>query len=106
MGVSTQYMGTMPKLSVCALRFTDGARRRIVAAKGECITLDQLVMRNPLGKDVVLLRGPEKCEKKKHFGAPPGTKNSKAKPHKAKDGLRRKKENGWGRRSRCGFKAK
>jgi ribosomal protein L18E len=39
----------MPKLSVCALRFTETARARIVKAGGECITFDQLALRNPTG---------------------------------------------------------
>lgn len=40
----------VPKMSVCALRVTEEARRRIVAAGGEVITLDQLALRSPRGK--------------------------------------------------------
>ena len=32
----------VPKLHVCALRFAEGARKRIEKAGGECITFDQL----------------------------------------------------------------
>merc|ERR1711862_461261 len=34
----------VPNMTVCALRFTEGARRRIVKAGGECITFDKLAM--------------------------------------------------------------
>lgn len=37
----------VPKLSVCALRFTQTARTRILAAGGECLTFDQLALRSP-----------------------------------------------------------
>ena len=40
----------VPKLTVAALRFTETARARIVAAGGSCITIDSLVMNNPSGK--------------------------------------------------------
>merc|ERR1719262_1786302 len=32
----------VPKLTVCALRYTETARARILKAGGECITFDQL----------------------------------------------------------------
>jgi large subunit ribosomal protein L18e len=38
------------KMSVAAVRFTETARARITAAGGECLTLDELVMKNPTGK--------------------------------------------------------
>lgn len=38
-----------PKLRVCALRFTEGARARIEGAGGECITFDQLALLAPTG---------------------------------------------------------
>ena len=34
-----------PKMSVCALGFTESARKRILSAGGECITFDQLALR-------------------------------------------------------------
>merc|ERR1712216_488412 len=39
----------IPKLTVCALRFTEAARLRIVKAGGECMTFDKLALRTPLG---------------------------------------------------------
>ena len=38
------------KMTVAAIRFTESARARITAAGGECMTLDELVMKNPTGK--------------------------------------------------------
>lgn len=55
--------------AVCALRFTETARARILAAGGECITLDQLALRAPKGSNTVLLRGPKNArEAVRHFG--------------------------------------
>eukprot|EP00918_Siedleckia_nematoides_P069570 GHVU01151706.1.p3 GENE.GHVU01151706.1~~GHVU01151706.1.p3 ORF type:complete len:182 (+),score=26.19 GHVU01151706.1:73-618(+) len=71
-----------PKLSVCALKFTETARARIMKAGGECLTLDQLALRQPKGEKAYLIRGPVKCrEADKHFGAPRGTIKGKAKPY-------------------------
>lgn len=39
----------VPKLTVCALSFTENARKRILAAGGECLTFDQLALRAPTG---------------------------------------------------------
>lgn len=39
----------VPKLTVAALKFTEAARARIVAAGGTCLTLDELVMQTPSG---------------------------------------------------------
>ena len=62
-------MVKVPKLTVCALKFTEGARARIVKAGGECLTFDQLAVRAPTGKNTVLLRGPKKArEVYRHFG--------------------------------------
>jgi large subunit ribosomal protein L18e len=48
----------MPEnLRICALRFTEQARKRIHASKGECLTFDQLAQKAPTGKGVMLLRG-------------------------------------------------
>lgn len=44
----------VPKLRVCALRFTKTARARIEKAGGECLTFDQLALRAPLGQNTVL----------------------------------------------------
>ena len=39
----------VPKLKVCALKFTETARARIIAAGGECMTFDQLATVAPTG---------------------------------------------------------
>ncbi|THY90480.1 ribosomal protein L18e [Aureobasidium pullulans] len=49
----------LPKLSIAALRYTNTARARIVAAGGEALTIDQLAMRAPTGANTLLLRGPK-----------------------------------------------
>ena len=62
----------VPKLSICALRFTATARARIEKAGGEALTLDQLALRAPTGSNVILLRGPKNArESVKHFGFGP-----------------------------------
>ncbi|CAK9102029.1 60S ribosomal protein L18 (Fragment) [Durusdinium trenchii] len=79
----------VPEIKVCALRFTETARARIVKAGGECLTFDTLAMRpaaqeggSPLGKGTVLLRGPVKSrEAERHFGKAPGVPNSKTAPY-------------------------
>merc|ERR1712115_677863 len=93
----------VPKLSVCALRFTEGARARITKAGGECITFDKLAMRSPLGKGTVLLRGPVKSrEAERHFGKAPGVPGSTTAPYVRSKG--RKFEMARGRRKSRGFK--
>ena len=92
----------VPKLSVCALRFTEGARKRILAAGGECLTFDQLALRAPKGEKTVLLQGPRKSrEAVKHFGAA-GVPNSNAKPYVRSKG--RKFEKARGRRASRGYR--
>ena len=59
----------VPKLTVCALRFTETARARIVKAGGECLTFDKLALRSPQGKGTVLLRGPVKAREALRHGA-------------------------------------
>mmetsp|Transcript_135503 Transcript_135503/g.201508 ORF Transcript_135503/g.201508 Transcript_135503/m.201508 type:complete len:192 (-) Transcript_135503:72-647(-) len=91
------------KMSVCALRFTETARARIVKAGGECITFDQLALRAPTGSNCVLLRGPRKArEVYKHFGRAPGVPHSDTKPYTRSKG--RKFERARGRRGSCGYK--
>jgi large subunit ribosomal protein L18e len=59
----------VPKLTVAALRFTRAARERILNAGGEVLTLDQLALRAPTGKNTILLRGKRNTrESVKHFG--------------------------------------
>ncbi|PNH08024.1 60S ribosomal protein L18-2 [Tetrabaena socialis] len=93
----------VPKLRVCAMRFTETARARIVKAGGECMTFDQLALQRPTGKDCVLLRGPKsQREANKHFGAAPGVPGSSTKPYVRAKG--RKFEKARGRRKSRGFK--
>merc|ERR1712000_496792 len=90
----------VPKMTVCALRFTNTARARIEKAGGECLTFDQLAMRAPTGSNVVLLRGPKNArEAVKHFGFGPHTNK---KPYVESKG--RKFERARGRRRLRGFK--
>jgi len=91
-----------PKLTVCALRFTEAARASIVKAGGVCMTFDQLASSNPTGSNTLLLRGRKTArEAYKHFGAP-GIPNSSAKPFVRSKG--RKFEKGRGKRQSCGFR--
>ncbi|PWN50772.1 60S ribosomal protein L18 [Violaceomyces palustris] len=90
----------LPKLSIAALRFTNTARERIIAAGGECLTLDQLALRAPTGSNTILLRGPKNArESVKHFGMGP---HQNAKPFVRSKG--RKFEKARGRRKSRGFK--
>merc|ERR1719191_2734049 len=93
----------VPKLSVCALRFTETARARILKAGGECITFDQLALRAPNGSGTVLIRGPTKSRKvERHFGPAPGVPHSKTVPYVRAKG--RKFEKARGRRKSRGYK--
>merc|ERR1712042_292714 len=93
----------IPKLKVCALKVTDGARRRILKAGGSVVTFDQLALSSPKGKGTVLLSGPRKGrEVYRHFGKAPGTPHSRTKPYIRSKG--RKFERARGRRARCGYK--
>lgn len=93
-------------MSVCALAFTENARKRIIAAGGECLTFDQLALRAPKGANTVLLRGPKSRSALAHFGHSTSVTN----PH-THDGVKpyvrskgRKFEKARGRRRSCGFK--
>jgi large subunit ribosomal protein L18e len=95
-----------PKLSVCALGFSETARTRILAAGGECLTFDQLALRAPKGTNTILLRGPKSREALAHFGHSTSVLN----PH-THDGVKpyvrakgRKFEKARGRRRSNGFK--
>jgi large subunit ribosomal protein L18e len=95
-----------PKMSICALAFTETARKRILAAGGECITLDQLALRAPKGSNTVLLRGPKSREALAFFGHSTSVNNphthDNVKPHVRSKG--RKFEKARGRRRSRGFK--
>merc|ERR1711862_380702 len=45
-------------LKICALRVTETARARVLAAGGEIVTFDQLAQLYPTGSNCMLLRGP------------------------------------------------
>mgnify|MGYP006104024887 CR=1 FL=1 len=95
-----------PKMSVCALGFTETARKRITAAGGECLTFDQLALRAPKGTGTVLLRGPKSRDAMAHFGhrvtvTNPHTHDG-VKPYVRSQG--RKFEKARGRRRSSGFK--
>eukprot|EP01088_Endostelium_zonatum_P011620 TRINITY_DN25773_c0_g1_i1.p1 TRINITY_DN25773_c0_g1~~TRINITY_DN25773_c0_g1_i1.p1 ORF type:complete len:188 (+),score=34.90 TRINITY_DN25773_c0_g1_i1:74-637(+) len=93
---------TIPKLRVCALRFTERARARILRAGGEVLTFDQLALRSPTGSNTLLLHGPKNTrEAVQHFGAP-GVPHSSARPYVRAKG--RKVERARGRRSGKGYK--
>ncbi|ORY11832.1 ribosomal protein L18e/L15P [Clohesyomyces aquaticus] len=90
----------LPKLSIAAMRFTATARARIVAAGGECLTMDEVALRSPTGTNTLLLRGPKNArESVKHFGFGP---HSHKKPYVESKG--RKFERARGRRRSRGFK--
>merc|ERR1711976_40803 len=62
----------VPKLTVCALRFSASARSRILAAGGQVLTFDQLALQKPTGNSCVLLRGRKNArEAVKHFKGKP-----------------------------------
>merc|ERR1711881_715931 len=79
----------LPKMNVCALRFSTAARARIVAVGGRCMTFDQLAKEAPKGQNTWLVRGGGRREAKKHFGTPrdgakPYVKGSHECKHKIK----------------------
>ena len=68
-------LAALPKVTIAALRFTQSAKERIIAAGGEALTLDQLALRAPTGSNTILLRGVKTArEAYKHFGM--GTSSS------------------------------
>jgi large subunit ribosomal protein L18e len=79
--VNDERLLVVPKMTVCALKFSETARARIVAAEGRCITFDQLALERPTGDKCILLEGDRtKREACKHFGAAPGDDNSRTRP--------------------------
>lgn len=67
----------LPKLKVCALRVTEGARARILKAGGEIYTFDQLAMMAPTGSNTILLRGRRTARTAYKFFGTPGQPGSK-----------------------------
>ncbi|KJA16106.1 hypothetical protein HYPSUDRAFT_71626 [Hypholoma sublateritium FD-334 SS-4] len=93
-------LAVLPKVTIAALRFTQSAKERIIAAGGEALTLDQLALRAPTGANTILLRGVKTArEAYKHFGMGP---HKNKKPYTTSKG--RKFEQGRGRRKSKGFK--
>jgi large subunit ribosomal protein L18e len=90
-------------MRVCALKFTEKARARIIQAGGKVITFDQLAVNRPEGESVILLRGPRSRETLRHFGRAPGVPGSSAKPFVRAKG--RKFEKARGKRKSRGYKA-
>jgi len=94
---------TVPKLRICALRVTEGARARILKAGGEILTFDQLALQCPTGKGTLLMQGPRKSlEACRHMGKAPGVPHSSTKPYVRSKG--RKFEKARGRRASRGYK--
>merc|ERR1719356_2196631 len=96
-------------MSVCALRFTEAARKRIEAAGGKCLTFDQLAMQAPKGQNCVLLRGAVKARVvNRYFGRAPGVPHSNTRPYvRRATNLKRKSrkfEQARGRRKSRGYK--
>ena len=92
----------VPALKICALRFTDKARARIVKAGGECLTFDQLALLRPKGTDTVLLRGRKSARMANRYFGAAGVPGSTARPKLRSKG--RKFEKARGRRASRGFK--
>lgn len=93
----------VPAMNVCALRFTQTARSRILKAGGSCLTFDQLAVKSPLGKNTLLIQGPRNSrEACKHFGLAPGVPHSHTKPYVRSKG--RKFERARGRRASRGYR--
>lgn len=93
---------SFPKLSVAALRFTAGARARIVAAGGECLTFDQLALRSPTGSNTLLLRGPKNARTATRYFGAAGLPGSKTRPRLSSKGNNR--ESSRGRRNGKGYR--
>merc|ERR1712179_126263 len=67
----------IPKMTVCALRFTETARARIVAEGGSCITFDQLAKMDTYAENVVIVKGDFlKRMSRRYMGLAPGHKFS------------------------------
>jgi len=84
----------VPKLNVCALRFTESARHRIVSNGGSCLTFDQLAQKAPTGHGTFLVRGKRSREALKHFGIAPGMPGSHSKPYTRQKGKVREHNKG------------
>ena len=97
--LNDERMLEVPKLRVCALQFSEAARRKIEKAGGECLTFNELVKVSPDGKNTLLLRGRRSREALKHFGPGAGTPGSHTKPY-VLNANHRSKERQYGHRSK------
>ena len=89
-------------LQICALRFTEKARERILKNGGEILTFDQLALTAPTGANTLLLQGRRTARvANRQFGAP-GVPNSHVKPLVRSKG--NKFEKARGRRASTGYK--
>lgn len=76
----------LPALKIAALRFTEGARARIVKAGGECLTFDQLAKLAPSGQNTVLLRGRRTARVATRYFGTPGSSGSTTRPRVRSEG--------------------
>ena len=90
-------------MKICALKFIEKPRERILNCKGKCITFDQQAINRPNGERVILLRGSRDREAKKHFGPAPSVPGSHTKPYVKSKG--RKFEQARGKRRSRGQRA-
>lgn len=96
-------------MKVCALRFTETARKRLEKAGGSCMTFEELAMKAPEGKNCLLLRGPVKARTvERYFGKATGVPDSTTRPYiRQATNLKRKSRKGEmarGRRKSRGYK--
>ncbi|KYR00476.1 S60 ribosomal protein L18 [Tieghemostelium lacteum] len=71
--VDDERLLDVPKLTVCALRFTESARARIQKAGGQVLSFDQFALLRPRGNNTFLIKGVVKArEVYKYFGRAPG----------------------------------
>ena len=91
---------TIKPLRLCALRVTEAARDRIVAAGGEVLTFDQLALAHPTGTDTVLLRGRRSARTSNRYWG----KTGEVRPRTGKGSARSRPERARGRRNSRGFK--
>ena len=95
-------LADVPAMKICALRFTESARARILKAGGECITFDKLALERPTGSNTLTLRGPRTHRKSQRTFGTPGAEGSTVKPLVRSKG--RKFERARGRRKSRGYK--
>jgi len=79
--VNDERLLAVPKMTVCALKFSETARTRIVAGGGRAMTFDELALERPTGDHCVLLEGDRARRTAcKYFGPAPGDGGSRTRP--------------------------